>query len=54
MTDYTTKDVFENDDKSIKGKTYIMDIDYINHKTEKDFEKLTKDKTKEYFDSLYV
>ena len=54
LANYTTKDVFENDDKSIKGKTYIMDIDYINHKTEKDFEKLTKDKTKEYFDSLYV
>ena len=54
LQDYTMEETFKNDDKSLGERTYSTNIDLMNRRLLRDWERATRSKTNDYFNSLHV
>lgn len=54
LQDYTMEETFKNDDKSLGERTYSTNVDLMNRRLLRDWERATRSKTNDYFNSLHV
>ena len=54
LQDYTMEETFKNDDKSLGERIYSTNVDLMNRRLLRDWERATRSKTNDYFNSLHV